>query len=236
MGLDPLTILQERENRFKTSSFEIELRSLRLLNFQRQLKSEVTCTRRYTTLETAVNVKAYKRTKHQGLREARATEKLEKQQKLEAERKPWKEILSEPFMKLPSKNKLPDYYDIINKPLDIKKIFNRIEDGKYSDFDDLEKDFTQMCKNAQIYNEEASLIHEDLIVLQSVFTNARQRLEQDAETDEKIKDGNSESESVRMKIKIKSGKGGRGGEGRGSTRRRKTQPKYTNSDDEDEDD
>ncbi|EEB19078.1 conserved hypothetical protein [Pediculus humanus corporis] len=93
-------------------------------------------------------------------------------------------ILSEPFIKLPSKNKLPDYYDIIKKPLDIKKIFNRIEDGKYSDFDDLEKDFTQMCKNAQIYNEEASLIHEDSIVLQSVFTNARQRLEQDAETDE----------------------------------------------------
>lgn len=97
---------------------EIELRSLRLLNFQRQLKSEVmklrrmtfqkkiiyqfliflykqrqmflqiiACTRRDTTLETAVNVKAYKRTKRQGLREARATEKLEKQQKLEAERK-----------------------------------------------------------------------------------------------------------------------------------------------------
>lgn len=37
----------------------------------------------------------------------------------------------------------------------------------------------QLCKNAQIYNEEASLIHEDSIVLQSVFTNARQRLEED---------------------------------------------------------
>lgn len=35
----------------------------------------------------------------------------------------------------------------------------------------------QLCKNAQIYNEEASLIHEDSIVLQSVFTNTRQRLE-----------------------------------------------------------
>ena len=38
-------------------------------------------------METAINVKAYKRTKRQGLREARATEKLEKQQRLEAERK-----------------------------------------------------------------------------------------------------------------------------------------------------
>lgn len=38
-------------------------------------------------LETSCHIKTYKRTKRQGLREARATEKLEKQQKLEAERK-----------------------------------------------------------------------------------------------------------------------------------------------------
>lgn len=50
---------------------------------------------------------------------------------------------------------------------------------KYADLDELEKDFMQLCKNAQIYNEEASLIHEDSIVLQSVFTNARQRLEEE---------------------------------------------------------
>lgn len=97
---------------------QIELRALKVLNFQRQLRSEassscpvclnvivdfifliyklivkktllqiLSCTRRDTSLETAMNVKAYKRTKRQGLREARATEKLEKQQKLEAERK-----------------------------------------------------------------------------------------------------------------------------------------------------
>ncbi len=108
-GLDPVTILQERENRLASRvahridelsnlpvamaddirlKAEIELRALRLLNFQRQLRSEViACTRRDTTLETAINVKAYKRTKRQGLRESRATEKLEKQQRLESERK-----------------------------------------------------------------------------------------------------------------------------------------------------
>lgn len=67
---------------------QIELRALRVLNFQKQLRAEILGqVRRDTTLETAVNIKAYKRTKRQGLREARATEKLEKQQKLEAERK-----------------------------------------------------------------------------------------------------------------------------------------------------
>ncbi|NXW12079.1 SMCA2 protein, partial [Fregetta grallaria] len=43
--------------------------------------------RRDTTLETALNSKAYKRSKRQTLREARMTEKLEKQQKIEQERK-----------------------------------------------------------------------------------------------------------------------------------------------------
>lgn len=108
-GIDPIQLLEERENRLASrvahridelsnlpvnmasdirTKAEIELRALRLLNFQRQLRAEVVaCTRRDTTLETAINVKAYKRTKRQGLREARATEKLEKQQRLEAERR-----------------------------------------------------------------------------------------------------------------------------------------------------
>ena len=66
----------------------IEMRALRLLNFQRQLRQDVVaCMRRDTTLETALNSKAYKRSKRQSLREARITEKLEKQQKIEQERK-----------------------------------------------------------------------------------------------------------------------------------------------------
>ncbi|KAI5642441.1 HSA domain-containing protein [Phthorimaea operculella] len=108
-GIDPLALLNERENRIAARiahrmeilsnlpanipedlrlQAQIELRALRVLNFQKQLRAEILGqVRRDTTLETAVNIKAYKRTKRQGLREARATEKLEKQQKLEAERK-----------------------------------------------------------------------------------------------------------------------------------------------------
>lgn len=108
-GLDPLLLLNERENRLNarityrlqtlselpTSMAEdlqckanVELRALRLLNFQRQLRQEVVgCMSRDATLETSYQLKDYKRSKRQGLREARATERLEKQQKLEAERK-----------------------------------------------------------------------------------------------------------------------------------------------------
>lgn len=53
-----------------------------------QLRQEVVvCMRRDTALETSLDSKAYKRSKRQSLREARITEKLEKQQKIEQERK-----------------------------------------------------------------------------------------------------------------------------------------------------
>ncbi|CAF3756686.1 unnamed protein product [Rotaria sp. Silwood1] len=66
----------------------IELKALKLLNFQRQLRTEVvTCMRLDTSLETGNNPRLYKRSKQFGIREARATEKLEKQQKAEIDRK-----------------------------------------------------------------------------------------------------------------------------------------------------
>ncbi|KAL1138772.1 hypothetical protein AAG570_008834 [Ranatra chinensis] len=140
-------------------------------------------------------------------------------------------VLSEPFMKLPSRRELPDYYEVIKKPLDIKKILTKIEECKFSDFDELERDFMQLCKNAQLYNEEASLIHEDSIVLQSVFTNARQRIEQDSHEseDEESKGGDqedaaSDTSSVKMRLKLKAG---------GSRGRRKRK-KYVSEDEDDE--
>lgn len=39
-------------------------------------------------------------------------------------------ILSEPFMKLPSKKELPDYYEVIKRPVDIKKMKDKIDAEK----------------------------------------------------------------------------------------------------------
>merc|ERR1712150_374584 len=85
-------------------------------------------------------------------------------------------VLSDPFMKLPTRKELPDYYEVIRKPVDITKILAKIEDGKIEDMDVMEKEFMLLCQNTQKYNEDGSLIHEDSIVLQSVFTNAREKL------------------------------------------------------------
>ncbi|KAK0078517.1 hypothetical protein PV326_009307 [Microctonus aethiopoides] len=143
-------------------------------------------------------------------------------------------LLSQPFMKPPSRKEHPDYYDIIKKPLSINKLLQMIDEGKYLDFNELERDFMQLCKNAQIYNEEASLIHEDSIILQSVFTKARQRLEAEGSNSDEGDgdDGSDVDSSSRMKLKMKA----RRGESRGGSRRKRITKKYISDDDEDGDD
>lgn len=41
-------------------------------------------------------------------------------------------VLSQPFMKLPTRKELPDYYEVIKKPIDINKILQRLQADKYS--------------------------------------------------------------------------------------------------------
>ena len=119
-------------------------------------------------------------------------------------------VLSDPFMKLPSRKELPDYYEVIRKPVDITKILTKIEDGKYEDMDRLELDFMMLCSNTQKYNEDGSLIHEDSIVLQSVFTNAREKLStewndnEDDDMDEESNQGPSGSASAAPSVKAPS--------------------------------
>ncbi|KYO40319.1 hypothetical protein Y1Q_0008999 [Alligator mississippiensis] len=109
--------------------------------------------------------------------------------------------LSEVFIQLPSRKELPEYYELIRKPVDFKKIKERIRNHKYRSLNDLEKDVMLLCQNAQTFNLEGSLIYEDSIVLQSVFTSVRQKIEkeedsegEDSEEEEEGEEEGSESE------------------------------------------
>ncbi|KAI3382781.1 hypothetical protein SNEBB_000984 [Seison nebaliae] len=77
------------------------------------------------------------------------------------------------FYKLPSKHELPDYYQIIQQPIDIFRIEKRIQSGRYETMDDIEYDVKLMCENARIYNEDKSLIFKDSIVLWKLFKDGR---------------------------------------------------------------
>ncbi|XP_063151163.1 probable global transcription activator SNF2L2 isoform X1 [Candoia aspera] len=117
--------------------------------------------------------------------------------------------LSEVFIQLPSRKEYPEYYELIRKPVDFKKIKERIRNHKYRSLSDLEKDVMLLCHNAQTFNLEGSQIYEDSIVLQSVFKSARQKLakedesEEESNEEEEDEDDESESESKSVKVKIK---------------------------------
>merc|ERR1712203_458597 len=158
-------------------------------------------------------------------------------------------VLSEPFIKLPTRKELPDYYEVIRRPVDIFKIQGKIDDGKYDDLDALEKDFMLLCSNTQKYNEDGSLIHEDSIVLQSVFTNARELCaggdgeggEEDEDLDDTVDgdDTNSMSGMHATSTPAPSKRGRKPRKDKGepkSGKRKRTTRKYISDDDDDDDD
>uniref|UniRef100_A0A3B5B1X6 SWI/SNF related, matrix associated, actin dependent regulator of chromatin, subfamily a, member 2 n=1 Tax=Stegastes partitus TaxID=144197 RepID=A0A3B5B1X6_9TELE len=103
--------------------------------------------------------------------------------------------LSEVFVQLPSRKELPEYYELIRKPVDFKKIKERVRNHKYRNVGDLEKDVMLLCQNAQTFNLEGSQIYEDSIVLQSVFKSARQKIAKEEESEDDSDDDEDDDES-----------------------------------------
>ncbi|TRY91417.1 hypothetical protein DNTS_018790 [Danionella cerebrum] len=132
---------------------------------------------------------------------------------------------------LPSRKELPEYYELIRKPVDFRKIKERIRSHKYRTLNDLEKDVMLLCQNAQTFNLEGSL---------SVFTSVRQKIEkeeesegEDSEEEEDDLDEGSESESRSVKVKIKLGRKDKVERGKGRRRTgRSSRPKPVVSDDD----
>ncbi|XP_008101532.1 probable global transcription activator SNF2L2 isoform X3 [Anolis carolinensis] len=152
--------------------------------------------------------------------------------------------LSEVFIQLPSRKEYPEYYELIRKPVDFKKIKERIRNHKYRSVGDLEKDVMLLCHNAQTFNLEGSQIYEDSIVLQSVFKSARQKLakeddsEEDSNEEEDDEEDESESESKSVKVKIKLNKKDdkNRDKGKGKKRQSRVKAKPVVSDDDSEED
>ncbi|KAG8010550.1 putative global transcription activator SNF2L2 [Nibea albiflora] len=64
--------------------------------------------------------------------------------------------ISKGFVQLPSKKEVPEYYELIRKPVDFRRIRERVRNHKYRSVGDLEKDIFLLCHNAQTYNLEGS--------------------------------------------------------------------------------
>ncbi|CAD6994057.1 unnamed protein product [Ceratitis capitata] len=77
------------------------------------------------------------------------------------------------FLLLPSKKMYPDYYDVIEHPIDLRLIATKIQMNAYSSLVEMERDLLQMTKNACQFNEPGSQIYKDAKALKRLFTQRR---------------------------------------------------------------
>uniref|UniRef100_A0A8R1I449 Uncharacterized protein n=1 Tax=Caenorhabditis japonica TaxID=281687 RepID=A0A8R1I449_CAEJA len=81
-----------------------------------------------------------------------------------------------PFIKLPSRKELPDYYQTIQKPMDFERIDKKIETGRYTKLEELNEDMLLLCGNAQMYNEEDSEIYQDSLTIEKKWKEEYEKL------------------------------------------------------------
>ncbi|CDW59043.1 protein polybromo 1 [Trichuris trichiura] len=88
-------------------------------------------------------------------------------------------VLSTIFIKLPSRMEYPDYYEVIKKPIDMQKIYNRISSNHYENLDALVADIALMFDNACKYNDPESQIYKDALMLQRLLLLKKSELQAD---------------------------------------------------------
>jgi len=77
------------------------------------------------------------------------------------------------FMQLPTRKELPEYYEIVNSPIDFIKIRKNLKSGKYTSIEGLSEDVDLLCANAQRFNREDSEIYQDSKILQAVWNRLK---------------------------------------------------------------
>ncbi|XP_053619347.1 protein polybromo-1 isoform X3 [Plodia interpunctella] len=96
------------------------------------------------------------------------------------------------FQFLPSKRRYPEYYSVIDNPIDLKTIAAKIQGGEYVSLTELERDLQLMVRNACAFNEPGSQIYKDAKMLKKVIQVRKQEIDQHgrsgpAKTSERIR-------------------------------------------------
>nr|QYV43163.1 polybromo [Colaphellus bowringi] len=87
-------------------------------------------------------------------------------------------LLHNTFQLLPSKKKYPDYYEVVEQPVDLKMIAVKVQNNKYKYLVEMERDLLLMCKNACLYNEPGSLIYKQAKALRKFVQMKRIEIDQ----------------------------------------------------------
>jgi hypothetical protein len=83
------------------------------------------------------------------------------------------------FMKLPSRSSLPEYYELIKRPIHLETIRKRIVNEKYKAMEEFEEDVTMLIENSRAYYSRETEQCKDIEILQNVFWESITQIEQD---------------------------------------------------------
>ncbi|XP_014864471.1 PREDICTED: protein polybromo-1-like isoform X2 [Poecilia mexicana] len=111
------------------------------------------------------------------------------------------QLISEPFLQLPSRKDYPDYYQQISQPLCLHQIKNKMKNNEYESVEHIDSDLTLMFENAKRYNVPHSSIYKRALKLQHIQQMKRKELLQrtDDDGDSMLSSATSDTSSTKRK-------------------------------------
>ncbi|XP_046881152.1 polybromo 1, like isoform X1 [Hypomesus transpacificus] len=86
------------------------------------------------------------------------------------------QLLSEPFLQLPSRREYPDYYQQTKQPISLQQIREKMKNGEYDSVEQMETDLSMMLENAKRYNMPNSGIYKRAVRLQQIMQIKKREL------------------------------------------------------------
>ncbi|XP_032406140.1 protein polybromo-1-like isoform X3 [Xiphophorus hellerii] len=111
------------------------------------------------------------------------------------------QLISEPFLQLPSRKDYPDYYQQINQPVCLHQIKNKMKNNEYESVEHIDSDLMLMFENAKRYNVPHSSIYKRALKLQHIQQMKRKELLQrtDDDGDSMLSSATSDTSSTKRK-------------------------------------
>uniref|UniRef100_A0A672QK67 Protein polybromo-1 n=1 Tax=Sinocyclocheilus grahami TaxID=75366 RepID=A0A672QK67_SINGR len=179
-----LTLMFENAKRYNMPSSTIYKRAQRLQQIMQQKKRELRddVEGDISTANSELGSGKRKRNKHSFLFKNRM--KMLYAAVTEAREAGTGRRLCDLFMVKPSKKDYPDYYQIIQDPMDLRTIENNIRTERYNNEEALINGMKLMFRNARHYNEEGSQVYNDANILEKIVKDKQKELGPPPEEDD----------------------------------------------------
>ncbi|XP_060897906.1 protein polybromo-1 isoform X3 [Labrus mixtus] len=112
------------------------------------------------------------------------------------------QLISEPFLQLPSRKDYPDYFHQISHPICLHQIKNKMKNNEYESVEHVDSDLTRMFENAKRFNVPHSSIYKRALKLQQIQQMKRKELLQrddDDDGDSMLSSATSDTSSTKRK-------------------------------------